>query len=108
MAKLEDRIAKLEEKLKQVKAQKAQSEARHRASQAKAERAADTRRKVLLGAWVMEQWEGGKISRDEVLSGLRKFLVRPNDLALFGLDVPKETTGTPKGKDPTPTTDDTI
>lgn len=108
MAKLEDRIAKLEEKLKQAKAQKAQSEARQRAALSKLNRAADTRRKVLVGAWVIEQWETGKISRDDVLAGLDSFLVRPNDRALFDLALPKSAPKPAKAKATTPPTDNTI
>ena len=68
MAHIDERIARAEktlkdahEKLKQARAQKQKQEARKRSTLAKVERAADTRRKVLVGAFVLEQMERGGI-----------------------------------------------
>jgi hypothetical protein len=47
----------------------------------------ETRKKILLGAWVMHQVEQGYLEKEEVLSGLDKFLSRPIDRQLFGLEV---------------------
>jgi hypothetical protein len=47
----------------------------------------ETRKKILLGAWVMHQIEQGYLEKEEVLSGLDKFLTRPIDRQLFGLKV---------------------
>jgi hypothetical protein len=57
MAGIEDKIAALETKLKQAKVQKQQIEARKRAVKSKAKRLKDTRRKILIGAFVLEQTE---------------------------------------------------
>ena len=46
----------------------------------------DTRRKILLGAWVLKEMEErGDDFKAEVTAGLDKFLERPRDRALFGL-----------------------
>jgi large subunit ribosomal protein L7/L12 len=47
----------------------------------------ETRKKILLGAWVMHQVEQGYLEKEEVLLGLDKFLTRPIDRQLFGLKV---------------------
>lgn len=95
MAQIDQRIAKAEEalktaqdKLKQARALKQKQEALKRATLAKAERAAETRRKVLVGAFILEQlerngtgaalltYEGGRFA---------DWLTRPHDRELFGL-----------------------
>ena len=58
MTALEDRIKTLEERLKQAKVQKQQRDARTRAAETKKKRAADTRRKVLAGALILDLCEG--------------------------------------------------
>lgn len=93
MAKIDDRVAHLEAKLKEAKAQKAALEQRQRALDAKKGRADDTRRKVLLGALMLDLWEHKKGNESELRKELDGFLNRPGDRALFGLSV--ETTSNP-------------
>lgn len=60
IAKQEERLKQQEERLKQLKAQKQAKDAREKAKQKVQERKNDTRRKILLGAWVLN-----KIKNDE-------------------------------------------
>ena len=57
---IEKKIEAQLEKLKQLKAQKQAIEARERSKQKEQERKDDTRRKILLGAWVLN-----KLKNDE-------------------------------------------
>lgn len=88
------KIAEQEKKLKQLKEQKAQAERRARAAEKKRLRANDTRRKILLGAWLFEMIKQGKLSREWVKTNIDPFLKRNNDRELFELPPlpePKET-----------------
>ena len=74
---LDKRIETQLEKLKQLKAQKQAVEARGRAKQKEQERKDDTRRKILLGSWILN-----KIKHDESfkhhLSDFQQFLNTEN------------------------------
>lgn len=85
MAATDDRIVRLQEKLRQLKAQQAMSDARRRVLDARRERKADTRRKILVGAIVLAKVEQGLVPRAELKSWLDAGLTRPDDRALFGL-----------------------
>ena len=83
---IDQRIALTAEKLKQLKAKKQQVEARNRAIQAKQERAIDTRRKILLGAFMLEVMEQCGLTATTLEDGqFDKWLIRPDDRALFHL-----------------------
>ena len=85
---IDAQIEALEAKLKQAKARRSKQLAAERAKTAKVERAADTRRKVLLGAFVLDQLQNdtAKAAAFE-MSGKRfmDWLVRADEKALFGL-----------------------
>lgn len=85
MATIDERIKAQEEKLKQLKAQKQKQEALKRAAEAKANRANDTRRKILIGAMMLEHMEKNEATKTSVMGKLDAFLTRPDDRALFGL-----------------------
>lgn len=85
MACIDDTITTLEQKLKQAKAKKQQIEARKRAIESKAKRAADTRRKVLVGAVILAKVESGTWPKDKLLAMLDAALKRDDDRALFEL-----------------------
>lgn len=85
MATIDDKIAAQLEKLAQLKALKAKQEAQARAEKAKKEHAADTRRKVLLGAMLLEQMQLDPATNTELTVQLDRWLTRNNDRALFGL-----------------------
>ena len=96
MAQIDQRIAQAEaklkeahEKLKQAKALKHKQEARQRATLAKQERAADTRRTVLVGASILAKVERGEWPKEKLLAMLDAALTRPHDRELFGLAVPQ-------------------
>lgn len=85
MATIEARIKEHEEKLKQLKALHQKQLAQKRAAEAKKERAADTRRKVLIGAMYLDRMEKGEEAKKKVLSQLDRWLTRADDRALFDL-----------------------
>lgn len=85
---IDAKIEALEAKLKQAKALRSKQAAAERAKAAKADRAADTRRKVLLGAFVLEQLEREGTKATSYGLGGKQFsnwLTRPDDRALFDL-----------------------
>jgi hypothetical protein len=76
-------------KLKQLMQKKDQIEARIKNIEAREKTKAkkeDTRRKILIGAFYMEQMEKSEEARKKILARLDGFLVRENDRELFGLD----------------------
>src|SRR5690348_12191275 len=83
MGKLNERISQLEQRLRELRAQEARRAARQRTEVSRRERARETRRKILLGAWVLSQIDRGKLSRESVWSSLQAYLTRPEDRALF-------------------------
>lgn len=85
MATIDERIAALEAKLKQERAKKQKVEARKRAVEQKLQRAADTRRKILAGALVLELMERDEATRQRFMQRLDTYLTRPDDRKLFGL-----------------------
>ena len=51
----------------------------------KQKRKDDTRRKILIGAYVLEQIEKGKYSQETINAAMNGFLSRENDRELFNL-----------------------
>ncbi len=88
MPKIEERITSLEEKLKQLRTRQQRIEARKRALLSRRERAADTRRKILVGAIVLAKVEQGELDAGLLRSWLDQALTRKDDRELFGLPVP--------------------
>ena len=92
MAKIEDIITALELKLKHAKSLKQRVEAKKRAAEQKAHRAQDTRKKILLGAFLMARMEKNPEYAAKVMPGFDAFLIRDDERALFGLaPLPKTT-----------------
>jgi hypothetical protein len=87
-AKLDERITGLEEKLKQLRTRQQRIEARKRALLSRRERAADTRRKILVGAIVLAKVEQGELDAGLLRGWLDAALTRKDDRELFGLPVP--------------------
>jgi hypothetical protein len=85
MIKLAERIETLQERLAQLKARQVRVEARKRSLQSRRERAADTRRKILVGAIVLARVEQGRISDSDLRRWLDEGLTRTDDRALFAL-----------------------
>lgn len=100
MASIEDQIRAAEEKaealrtkLKQLKAKQEQQAARELNRMLKGQRAEDTRRKILVGALIMQQVENGEVDRNELMALLDGYLTRNDDRALF--DLPPKQAATP-------------
>ena len=89
VGKIDKRVLELKKKKAQLEAQLMDLEKR----QKEKNRKDDTRRKVLVGAYVLEMIEeDGKditLNNSILKKELDRFLVRNNDRALFGLE-PKE------------------
>jgi hypothetical protein len=84
--KAQQRVKDLEEKLKQAKTLKQKVEARAKAAENKQKRAADTRRKILVGAAILAKVERGEWPKDKMLEMMGQQLTRDDDRALFDLD----------------------
>jgi hypothetical protein len=85
MTKLVERIDTLQERLAQLKARQARVDARHRTLLSRRDRAADTRRKILVGAIVLARVEQRRISESDLRQWLDEGLIRTDDRALFRL-----------------------
>ncbi len=103
MKTIDEQIAELEEqtrkKVKQLKAKKELIEARKVHALIKGKRSDDTRRKILAGAMVLEVSSRDEEARLRFMERMDKFLVRPDDRALFGLPPLPQAGGENKGKE---------
>ena len=81
---LEQRIAKQEERLKQLKAQKQAVLAREKKKISDQQRKEDTRRKILLGSYLLKKWKM-KQEKTKILAELNEYLTEDRDRKLFGL-----------------------
>ena len=81
--KLDERIQKHEEKLKQLKAQKQALQAREKKKLAEQQRSDDTRRKILLGAYMLKKMSESDFEKQKILAELNEYLVEPRDRRLF-------------------------
>ena len=84
-AKLDERITGLEQQLKQLRTRQQRIEARKRALLSRRERAAETRRKILVGAIVLAKVEQGELDAGLLRGWLDAALTRADDRALFNL-----------------------
>lgn len=85
LSALNAKIEAQTEKLRQLKEQKAKAERRVKAAVQKQERAKDTRRKILLGAMLLEKLKRGEVDVNRIRTDLDPFLKRNADRELFGL-----------------------
>jgi len=81
---LEQQIAKQEERLKQLKAQKQAVLAREKAKQKEQERKDDTRRKILLGSYLLKKMEH-EANKEKILAEMNEYLTEERDRKLFKL-----------------------
>jgi len=86
MERLTAKLDRLRAAQAKVKAEIQAAEARQRARQSKAKRVADTRRRILLGAWLLERMKKDETVRARLVAELDAWLTQPNDRALFGLE----------------------
>ena len=82
---LDKKIEAQLEKLKQLKAQKQAIEARERAKQKEQDRKDDTRRKILLGSYLIKKMESNEANKQKILADLNEYLTEDRDRILFDL-----------------------
>ena len=81
--RLDERIQKHEEKLKQLKAQQQALQAREKKKLAEQQRSDDTRRKILLGAYMLKKMGESDFEKQKILAELNEYLTEPRDRRLF-------------------------
>lgn len=82
-----ERIKAIQQKLAELQAEEKRLELKRKAVFSKKERAAETRRKILIGALILDRVDRGEWPRDRLLAMLDAGLSRPDDRVLFGLPV---------------------
>ena len=85
--KIANRIGALEQRLKELKVQQQRIEARKRAVKTRQDRREELRKKLLVGAVVLNKVERGEIAEKVLLGWMESTLTRLEDRALFGLGV---------------------
>ena len=83
---IEQQIAKNEERLKQLKAQKQAVLAREKARQKAQDRKDDTRRKILLGSYLLKKMED-ESEKEKILADFNEYLTEDRDRKLFNFEV---------------------
>jgi len=81
---IEKKIEAQLEKLKQLKAQKQAIEARERTKQKEQERKDYTRRKILLGSYLIKKMQN-EANKEKILAELNEYLIENRDRQLFNL-----------------------
>ena len=89
-SRLEQLLKKQEELKAQIRKEK------NKLSQA--ERKKDTRRKILLGALMMDMMKKGELDEKKILKRLDGFLTRETDRLLFDFSIPTQDNSKKKGK----------
>ena len=81
---IEKKIEAQLEKLKQLKAQKQAVEGRERTKQKEQQRKDDTRRKILLGSYLIKKMQN-EANKEKILAELNEYLTENRDRQLFDL-----------------------
>ena len=81
---LEQKITKQEERLKQLKAQKQAVLAREKKKLSEQQRKDETRRKILLGSYLLKKMENEQ-DKEKILAELNEYLTEDRDRRLFSL-----------------------
>ena len=81
---IEKKIEAQLEKLKQLKAQKQAIEAREKNKNKEQQRKDDTRRKILLGSYLIKKMQN-EANKEKILAELNEYLTEDRDRILFGL-----------------------
>ena len=87
---LEQQIAKQEERLKQLKAQKQAILAREKKKVMEQQRKDDTRRKILLGSFILKQISNDDSEKQRIMAQLNQYLTENRDRQLFVLPLIEE------------------
>ena len=83
MTSLEERIAAAEQRLRALKARQVRSATRQRARDARQKRQEDLRRKILVGAVVLDLVERGEIETSLLKKWVEEKVAREEDRVLF-------------------------
>ena len=81
---LNEKIAKQEERLKQLKVQKQATISREKSKQKEQDRKDDTRRKILLGSYLLKKMENEE-NKEKILAEMNEYLTQERDRKLFNL-----------------------
>ena len=79
---LEQQIAKQQERLKQLKAQKQAVIAHEKKKVSEQQRKDDTRRKILLGSYLLKKMEN-EANKEKILAELNEYLTEERDHKFF-------------------------
>jgi hypothetical protein len=79
---LEQKIEKQEERLKQLKAQKQAIEAREKKKISEQQRKDETRKKILLGSYLLKEMED-ETEKTKILANLNTYLTQDRDRKLL-------------------------
>lgn len=85
MAKLDDQISTLQERLTQLKLRQQRVDARQRAAEATRERKKELRRRILVGALILEKTRAGEMDAALLERWLEESLTGTADRELFQL-----------------------
>ncbi len=84
---IDERLKAAQETLKSLQKKQAAVLSRQKAVESREKRKQDSKKKILLGAYLLDRMAKDPSSSAKVLQGLEKFLVRPADREIFGLSV---------------------
>lgn len=83
------KIEVTQKRLQQLRALQKKMDAQKKAAETKAARAADTRRKILLGAFFLDRMQRDAMLEIDIKRDLSHYLTREDDRALFELPAPE-------------------
>lgn len=84
LAKQKEKAEREKEKAKQIEARLQAIEAREKAKQKEQERKDDTRRKILLGSYLLKKMED-EAEKEKILADFNEYLTEDRDRKLFNL-----------------------
>lgn len=82
---LNEKIAKQQEKLQQLKSNKQALEAKERKQNLEQQKKDETRKKILLGAFLLKEMSESDVIKQKILGQLNDYLTEERDRKLFGL-----------------------
>lgn len=85
MPKLDEQISTLQERLTQLKLRQQRVDARQRAAEATRERKQELRRRILVGALILDKARSGEMDAELLKRWLEETLTAPADRKLFQL-----------------------
>ena len=96
IAAAEERAKAAAKRLRQLKSRQQDQEKRRVYALTKGDRLADTRRKILVGAMVLQDAERDTQIRENIQARLNTYLTRDDDRALFGLPAQQQPSQQPQ------------